>query len=131
MRPSPAEKQYHQYPGHVEPSAPRYLTLVLDCSDLDFALNDLPDLWENGGRGSVPLGWALPGTLAAAAPAAVQRYYADAYRSGTDQFVLGPSGIGRGDLTRAATPEGFYQATARAADRTTRASRCTTCPIAA
>jgi hypothetical protein len=109
-------KQFHQYPGHVEPSAPRYLTLVLDCSDLDFALDDMPGLWADGARGSTPLGWALPGTLAAAAPAVVHRYYADAYRSGTDQFVLGPSGIGRGDLSRATSPEGFQDATAAAAD---------------
>jgi len=109
-------KRFYQYLGHVEPVAPRYLALIFDCSDLDTAVNVMPGLWSNGARGSLPLGWAIPASLATSAPAVTRRYYAEAYRSGVDQFVLGPSGAGFADLSRAASPEGFYRATARAAE---------------
>ena len=112
----PAEKRYFQYPGHLEPIAPRYLTLLFDCSDLGFAINQMPDLWEHPSRGAVPLGWAVPGALASAAPPVAHRYYSDAYRSGTDQFILGASGAGELAVAQAESPDAFYGATARAAD---------------
>ena len=112
----PAQKRYFQYPGHIEPTAPRYLTLLFDCSDLGFTINQMPDLWEHSARGAVPLGWAVPGALASAAPPVAHRYYSDAYRSGTDQFVLGASGAGELAVAQAESPDAFYAATARTAD---------------
>ncbi len=108
--------RFYQYTGHVEAAAPRYLALIFDCSDMDTAVNVMPDLWRNGVRGTLPLGWAIPGTLAASAPTVAHRYYADAYRSGNDSFVLGPSGAGFVDLARANFTEGFYAATAKVAE---------------
>ena len=108
-------RRFYQYPGHVEAAAPRYLTLLLDCSSVNAALNVMPGLWQNPARGTLPLGWAIPASLAVSAPAVVHRYYADAYRSGNDQFVLGPSGAGFADLSHVGAPEGFYRATAKAA----------------
>ncbi len=105
---------YYQYRGYLEPEAPRYLTLIFDCSDLDFALNDMPARWESESRGSLPLGWAIPGALAEAGPPVARRYYADAYWSGSDQFVLGYSGAGHMDLAAASSPYGFFSATAKA-----------------
>ncbi len=104
----------HQYVGHLEPLAPRFLTLVFDCSDLDFAINDMPALWEHPARGSLPLGWAVPAALFTPAAPAAHRYYADAYLSGTDQFILGPTGAGALDLSLATAPYTFFRATARA-----------------
>jgi len=109
----PGRREY-QYLGYLEATAPRYLTLILDCSDLDFALNDMPDLWASPSRGALPLGWAIPGALAEAAPPVARRYYADAYWSGSDQFVLGYDGAGYIDLGAAAAPYAFFDATARA-----------------
>ena len=106
--------RHYQYWGYLEPTAPRYLTLIFDCSDLDFALNDMPALWESPTRGSLPLGWAIPAALAHAAPPVAHRYYADAYWSGSDQFVLGYSGAGHIDLAAAGAPYAFYDATAEA-----------------
>ncbi len=92
--PSPAapaaEPAYHQYIGYLEPTAPRYLNLIFDCSELEAPASQLPALWEHPARGTLPLGWALPPSILEAAPAALQRCYADAYRFGLDQFVLGP-----------------------------------------
>ena len=107
---------YRQYPGYLEPSAPRYLTLIFDCSNLDFAINDMPALWQHPTRGSLPLGWALPAALIDTAPPILHYYYADAYRSGLDQFILGPSGAGEIDLSAATAPYAFYAATARSRD---------------
>ena len=109
----PGRREY-QYLGYLAPTAPRYLTLIFDCSDLDFALNDMPDLWASPSRGALPLGWAIPGALAEAAPPVARRYYSDAYWSGSDQFVLGYSGAGYIDLGAAAAPYAFFDATARA-----------------
>jgi len=109
----PGRREY-QYLGYLEPTAPRYLTLIFDCSDLDFALNDMPDLWASPSRGALPLGWAIPGALPEAAPPVARRYYADAYWSGSDQFVLGYDGAGYIDLGAAAAPYAFFDATARA-----------------
>jgi hypothetical protein len=108
------DRQFHQYIGYLDPTAPRYLTLIFDCSDLSFAINHMPALWDHPVRGTLPLGWALPASLADAAPPVLHRYYADAYRSGLDQFVLGPSGAGEMDISRATAPYSFYRATARA-----------------
>ncbi len=105
---------FYQYIGYLEPAAPRYLTMILDCSDLDLAINDMPALWSDPARGTLTLGWAIPAALAEAAPPVLRRYYADAYRSGTDQFVLGPSGAGEIDLALAKSPYAFFEATARA-----------------
>lgn len=82
----------YQYPGYLETVAPRYLTLIFDCSELDFAINDLPGLWDDPAHGAIPLGWALPPRLAELAPPIAYRYYADAFWSGSDQFVLGAGG---------------------------------------
>ncbi len=107
-------RPFHQHLGYLEATAPRYLTLILDCSDLDFALTTMPDLWQAPQRGSVPLGWAIPAALADAAAPVARRFYADAYWSGMDQFVLGPSGAGRLDLSAASAPYSFYRATRQA-----------------
>jgi len=96
------DRRFFQYLGHLEPTAPRYLTLILDCSDLSFAISRMPDLWEQSTRGALPLGWAISDALAVAAPPLAHRYYADAYRSGTDQFVLSASEAGETTLARAA-----------------------------
>jgi len=109
----PGRREY-QYLGYLEPTAPRYLTLIFDCSDLDFALNHMPGLWESPSRGFLPLGWAIPGALAEAAPPVARRYYSDAYWSGSDQFILGYDGAGYMDLGAAAAPYAFFDATARA-----------------
>jgi hypothetical protein len=110
-----AEERHFQYPGHSEPAVDRYLALIFDCSDLNTALQVMPNLWADEARGSLPLGWALPGTLPAAAPPVLHRYLADAYRSGMDQFILGPSGAGEILLSYAASPDSVYEATRRAA----------------
>ena len=107
-------RKNYQYLGQVEAIAPRYLALIFDCSGLDFAINKLPRLWDDPTHGSIPLGWALPAALAEAAPAVVYRYYADAYWSGSDQFVLAPSGAGQMDLGAATAPSAFLRATAKA-----------------
>ncbi len=109
-----AGRSFHQYVGYLETDAPRYLTLIFDCSDLNVALNEMPDLWDSPVRGNLPLGWAIPAALADAAPAVAHRYYADAYWSGTDQFVLGTSGAGHIDLALAASPYAFFDKTAKA-----------------
>jgi hypothetical protein len=111
------ERTCHQYIGYLEARAPRYLTLILDCSDLDLAVGDMPALWESPASGSLPLGWAIPAALAEAAPPVARRYYSDAYWSGTDQFVLGRSGAGQIDLSQASSPYRFLDATARARAR--------------
>jgi hypothetical protein len=108
------EQTHHQYVGYLEARAPRYLTLIVDCSDLGFAVDEMPRLWQHPVRGSLSLGWALPAALAEAAPPIARRYYSDAYWSGSDQFVLGRSGAGQIDLWRAPSPFGFFDATARA-----------------
>jgi len=110
------QQRLYQYLGYLEPTAPRYLTFIFDCSDLDFAINAMPGLWDDPARGTLPLGWALPGALTEAAPPVLHRYYADAYRSGTDQFILGPSGAGQIDLGAARAPYSFFQSTTRAQD---------------
>ena len=106
--------RFHQYRGYPDPTAPRYLALIFDCSDLDFAVSGMPALWERWSRGTVPLGWALPAALAEAAPPVLHRYYADAYRSGLEGFLLGPSGAGQMDVTAARAPFSFLRATAKA-----------------
>jgi hypothetical protein len=108
------DEKHYQYPRYLEAIAPRYLTLILDCSDLDFSLNEMPRLWDSPERGALPLGWAIPAALAEAGGGAAHGYYADAYWSGTDQFVLGASGAGQLDLAAASAPYGFYRATQRA-----------------
>lgn len=110
-------RRFHQYIGYLEPVAPRYLTFIFDCSDLDVAINGMPVLWDDPARGSLPLGWAIPAALADAAPPVLHRYYADAYRSGSDQFLLGPSGAGDIDRAAANAPYSFFTATARARAR--------------
>jgi hypothetical protein len=110
-------RRFHQYIGYLEPVAPRYLTFILDCSDLDVAINGMPVLWDDPARGSLPLGWAIPAALADAAPPVLHRYYADAYRSGSDQFLLGPSGAGDIDRPAGNAPYSFFTATARARAR--------------
>jgi len=110
-----AGQRFYQYPRLLDPTAPRYLALIFDCSDLSFAVNNMPGVWERWGRGSVPLGWALPAGLLQAAPPVLRRYYADAYRSGLDDFVLGPTGAGDMNLSAASAPYAFLEATARAA----------------
>ncbi len=110
-----AEEQHFQYPGHDEPVAERYLSFIFDCSDLNTALQVMPTLWADNARGSLPLGWALPGTLPVVAPPVLHRYLADAYRSGVDQFVLGPSGAGEVLFPYASSPDSLYEATRRTA----------------
>jgi hypothetical protein len=107
-------RPFYQYSAYVEPTATRYLTLIFDCSDLSFAVNDMPLIWERFTRGTLPLGWALPGALAEAAPPVLHRYYGDGYRSGIDGFALGPSGAGEMEVAAAGAPFAFFQATARA-----------------
>jgi hypothetical protein len=109
-----AGETLHQYVGHLEPLSPRFLSLIFDCADLDFAINEMPALWDDPTRGSIPLGWAVPAALSQAAPPVARRYYADAYLSGTDQFVLGATGAGMLDLSLASAPYTFFRATARA-----------------
>ncbi|MFB3882414.1 MAG: hypothetical protein ACE149_14195 [Armatimonadota bacterium] len=109
------EARRFQYPRYVEAIAPRYLTLIFDCSDLDFSLNEMPGLWDAPRRGALPLGWAVPAALAEVGGMA-HRYYADAYWSGTDQFVLGASGAGQLDLAAGGAPYGFYRATREAGE---------------
>jgi len=103
-----------QYIGYLRPLAPVYLTLIFDCSDLDFAVNQMPAVWDDPVRATMPLGWALPAALAEAAPPVLHRYYADAYRSGLDQFVLGASGAAELDISAAPSPYRFYEATSAA-----------------
>jgi len=109
----PALPEY-QYLSYLEAIAPRYLTLIFDCSDLDFCLNEMPRLWEAPQRGALPLGWAIPAALAEVAAPAAHRYYADAYWSGMDQFVFGASGAGQLDLSVANAPYAFYRSTQKA-----------------
>lgn len=107
-------RQEHQHLGYLEPTAARYLTLIFDCSDLEFALNAMPNLWASPSRGALPLGWAVPGALPKAAPLVARRYFGDAYWSGSDQFVLGYDGAGYIDIAAAPAPYAFFDATALA-----------------
>ena len=111
---SAEQEARYQYRGYLYPAAPRYLSLIFDCSDLDLALDRMVSLWDDPVRGVLPLGWAVPGALAETAPAALRRYYADAYRSGMDHFVLGANGAGHMDLSSSPSPSVFYDATAQA-----------------
>jgi hypothetical protein len=104
----------YQYLSYLEAIAPRYLTLILDCSDLDLCLDEMPRLWEAPQRGALPLGWAIPAALAEVASPVAHRYYADAYWSGMDQFVFGASGAGQLDLSVATAPYAFYRSTQKA-----------------
>lgn len=108
------DEVHYQHLGYLQPAAPRFLTLILDCSELDFAINEMPHLWDHPARGTFPLGWALPAALTRAAPPVAHYYYSGAYRSGVDQFILGPSGAGEIDLSRATAPYTFFRATAEA-----------------
>jgi hypothetical protein len=110
----PAPQAPYQYFAHLEAAAPRYLTFIFDCSDMGFTANELPYLWDDPARGTLSLGWALPPALADLAPLLLHYYYGDAYRSGTDQFVLGTSGAGRLDFSAASSPYTFFEATTRA-----------------
>ncbi len=110
--PNPAPLR--QYVGYLRPLAPVYLTLIFDCSDMDFAVNEMPARWDDPMRATMPLGWALPAALAEAAPPVLHRYYADAYRSGLDQFVLGASGAAEMDISAAPSPYRFYEETSAA-----------------
>ncbi len=112
-----AVPSFSQHIGYLEPANVRYLTLIFDCSDVDFAVNEMEKRWRDGERGMLPLGWALPARLAELAPPVLHRFYGEAYRSGLDQFVLGPSGAAEMDISAARTPYPFYDATAKAARR--------------
>jgi len=109
-----AGRPFYQYIPAADTGAPRYLALIFDCSDVGFALQAMPALWERTTRGSLPLGWALPAALWQVAPPVLRRYYGDAYRSGADSFLLGPNGAGQMNLAAASAPFSFYQATNRA-----------------
>jgi hypothetical protein len=112
----PSPPALHQYFGQLEAGAPRYLALIFDCSDIGFAANGLPSLWDDPARGTLALGWALPAAMAETAPLLLHYYYGDAYRSGTDQFILGTDGAGRLEISTAASPAPFFEATTRAQD---------------
>jgi len=112
-----AGRSFYQYFGYVDSGAPRYLTLIFDCSDLGFAINDLPALWDRPNRGSLPLGWAVPSAMVQAAPAVLRSYYGDVYRFGADSFVLGASGAGEMDVSAAGAPFTFFRATGKASDQ--------------
>ncbi len=112
-----AGRSFYQYFGYVDPGAPRYLAFIFDCSDLGFAINDLPALWDRPNRGSLPLGWAVPSAMLQAAPAVLRSYYGDVYRFGADSFVLGPSGAGEMDVSAAGAPFTFFRATGKASDQ--------------
>jgi hypothetical protein len=113
---SDADPRFYQYFGYVDPGAPRYLAFIFDCSDLGFATNKMPGLWDRSTRGSLPLGWAIPAAMAQVAPSVLHAYYADAYRFGIDNLLLGPSGAGEMDVSAASAPFTFFRATRTAVD---------------
>jgi hypothetical protein len=63
-------------------------------ADLGFALGPMRALWDDPGRGTVPLGWTISAALLDVAPPVFQSYCADAWQSGSDELVLAPNGPG-------------------------------------
>jgi len=57
-------------------------------NDLAYAAGRMNSLWREPERGNLPLAWALPAALSEVAPDMLQAYFAEAYRSGNDSFVV-------------------------------------------
>lgn len=106
---SPPAVPLRQLKHYVEPSdkplvAFAYLPRTdsvrgLGNCDLAYALRGMAALWAAAGRGSVPLGWMVQPALLDFAPAALQRYYAEAALSGVDEFIMAPNGADALSLT--------------------------------
>jgi len=71
------------------------LTFVYEGGDdMAHALAQMRTLWESPARGSVPIGWTIPGALLEFAPSVFSFYSARTLRSLTDELVLAPNGYG-------------------------------------
>jgi hypothetical protein len=62
-----------------------------DGDNLQYCQHRLLDLWNDKGRGSVPIGWTFAPSLLQAAPAMLDYYMRTA--TANDEFVAGPSGM--------------------------------------
>lgn len=91
---------------------------VPDGDNLDFLIGRMAKLWNNGGRGRLPLAWSLNPLLGELAPPLID-YYATG-RTANDSFVAGPSGAGYlyPGFTPAAALAAHLQRTARAMEAT-------------
>ncbi|NIM05085.1 MAG: hypothetical protein GTN69_01685, partial [Armatimonadetes bacterium] len=80
---------FSQWRRYVELGAKIYVCFIFSGGDdLSYAQRRMSDLWRQAERGALPLGWALPAPMAGIAPDILQYYFAGAYRSGHDGFVL-------------------------------------------
>ncbi|GAA4991596.1 GxGYxYP domain-containing protein [Actinopolymorpha pittospori] len=107
LRHAPLRRTYPQRPrpdveelrarGYVDPDGTlvprRYVTFYVgDYDSAAWLYQVMPYLWDDPGRGSIPLNWAFNPNLAARIPVALER----ARRTATpnDTFVAGDSGAG-------------------------------------
>jgi hypothetical protein len=91
--------------------------IVSDGDNLQYNLNKMRELWTSAGWPRVPLGWTISPQWAELAPALLDLYYQEAaQRGGTDEFVMGPSGlayVNPGSMTPASLKE-FAKRTVKA-----------------
>ncbi len=73
-----------------------YLTFVYsDGDNIQYVLNHMRStLWDDPGRYKLPIGWTIAPLLYDWGSFILEKYYTDAYFSGNDEFVMGPSGFG-------------------------------------
>lgn len=65
---------------------------ISDGDNLQYSQHRMAQLWQDGARGTVPIGWTISPVLAQAAPAMANFYTRTA--SANDEFIAGPSGAG-------------------------------------
>lgn len=77
----------------LKPSHPVYLTLVIGEGDnIQYCQRRMREIWDDPGRGSVPMNWTISPLLADIGPALLNHYQRTA--TANDFFVCGPSGAG-------------------------------------
>jgi len=80
---------FRQWRSFLQLEGKIYLCFILSGGDdLSYLTGRMADLWLQPERGSLPLGWAIPARMAQIAPDILQAYFASAYRSGNDEFLL-------------------------------------------
>jgi hypothetical protein len=113
----PAPAPLHQRRRVIPPTGDSLVTFIFSGpNDLGLAFGRLRELFADPARGRLPLGWAMPPLLAEWAPGVLLRYYAEAYRSGQDTFLMPASGPGRGRIEGAHSS--FVELLSRLAEKT-------------
>ena len=98
----PAKQPWH-HPAPADPPAldanKCYLTFVFSDGDAPHSMADLQKRqWNKPERGNFPFGWAVPPEMVTFGPAMLEYYYHT--RTGQDELMCGPSGLGYTYLSR-------------------------------